>query len=57
MRHRAIMNLALAATAGTALIAGALAQAPQPPSPTATIVLPSAGPADLKLRALTLPGG
>src|SRR5438034_7592446 len=52
MRH-----LALAATAGTALIAGALAQAPQPPSPTATIALPNVGPADPKLPALTLPGG
>ena len=57
MQHRAIMNLALAATAAMALIAAALAQAPQLPSPTATIALPSAGPADPKLRALNLPGG
>jgi acetamidase/formamidase len=57
MRHRTITNLALAATAGTALIAVALAQAPQLPSPTATIALPSAGPADPKLRALPLPNG
>jgi acetamidase/formamidase len=55
MQHRAFMTLALAGTAATALIAGVLAQQPLPP--TTTITLPSAGPADPKLRALSLPNG
>jgi acetamidase/formamidase len=54
MRHHAIMTLAMAGTAATALIAGVLAQ---PLPPTATITLPSPGPADPALRALPLPNG
>jgi acetamidase/formamidase len=57
MRYRAIITLALAGAAGAALVVGVLAQAPQPLPPTATIALPSAGPADSKLRALPLPNG
>jgi acetamidase/formamidase len=66
MRHRTTITLALAATAVTAAIAGILVQvrqapqvqqAPQPLLPTATITLPSAGPADPALRALPMPNG
>jgi acetamidase/formamidase len=57
MRYRAIIALALVGAAGAALVVGVLAQAPQPLPPTATIALPSAGPADSKLRALPLPNG
>jgi acetamidase/formamidase len=57
MLYRAIIALALASTAGAALVAGVTAQQPQPLPPTATIALPSAGPADPALRALPLPNG
>jgi len=57
MRYRAIITLALAGAAGAALVAGVTAQQPQPLPPTATIALPSAGPADPALRALPLPNG
>jgi acetamidase/formamidase len=58
MRQSTTLTLALAATAATALIAGVLAQqAPAPLPPTATITLPSAGPADPALRALPMPNG
>ena len=57
MRYRAIIALALVGAAGAALVVGVLAQAPQPLPPTATIALPSAGPADPKLRTLPLPNG
>src|SRR6266550_6981959 len=57
MRYRAIIALALVGAAGAALVVGVLAQQPQPLPPTATIALPSAGPADPALRALPLPNG
>jgi acetamidase/formamidase len=55
MRQRAVITLALAGTAATALIAGVLAQQPLPP--TATITYPGTGPADPALRALPMPNG
>src|SRR5262245_41328192 len=60
MQNRDILTLLFAGVAVSVLYAGpgAIAQAPAPAlPPTATITLPSAGPADPTLRALPAPGG
>ena len=44
MQHLKAISVTLAGTAAAALLAGAFAVAQQPP--TATVTLPSAGPAD-----------
>src|SRR5262245_13299788 len=54
MHNRKFIICAMAGAAA-ALMAGALAQGQLPP--TATITLPSAGPADPALRAIPLPSG
>src|SRR5262245_65353574 len=55
MHNRKFIICAMAGAAAAALIAGALAQGQLPP--TATITLPSAGPADPALRMVPLPNG
>jgi acetamidase/formamidase len=63
MQHRNSLTLAMTGIAVSALLTGpgAIAQAPAPAAPalppTATITLPSAGPADPALRALPAPSG
>jgi acetamidase/formamidase len=56
MRRPKHIGVATMGAAATALLAAAFAFAQQP-SPTTTITLPSAGPADPKLRSLPLPNG
>src|SRR2546421_11367425 len=58
MTIRRFLTLAMIAVgAGISANEFAPAQNPPQPDPTATMALPSAGPADPKLRAISLPDG